>query len=97
MLCLDVQTRWNSTYLMLDVAKNFENTFERLEDCNIFHMNDEYKSTSRDWKIARIFTKFLSVFYEVNIRLSGSLYVTSNSIFHEICIVQNCIKKNMQV
>ena len=40
-----------------------------------------------------MFTKFLFDFYEVTIKLSGSLYVTSNTIFHEIGIVHNCIKK----
>ncbi|GMI75889.1 hypothetical protein HRI_001258200 [Hibiscus trionum] len=32
MLCLDVCTRWNSTYLMLDTAQNFERAFERFEE-----------------------------------------------------------------
>ncbi|XP_054808631.1 zinc finger BED domain-containing protein RICESLEEPER 2-like [Prosopis cineraria] len=31
-VCLDVSTRWNSTYLMLDVALKFQKAFERLED-----------------------------------------------------------------
>ncbi|XP_054784012.1 zinc finger BED domain-containing protein RICESLEEPER 1-like [Prosopis cineraria] len=31
-ICLDVSTRWNSTYLMLDVALKFQKAFERLED-----------------------------------------------------------------
>ncbi|MFQ6647436.1 hypothetical protein Gotur_021617 [Gossypium turneri] len=31
MLCLDVCTRWNSTYLMLDITQNFEKAFERFE------------------------------------------------------------------
>lgn len=28
LLCLDVSTRWNSTYLMLDAAKKFERAFD---------------------------------------------------------------------
>ena len=32
LLCLDVPTRWNSTYLMLDTALTLAKAFERLED-----------------------------------------------------------------
>ncbi|CAL5321262.1 unnamed protein product [Camellia sinensis] len=32
LVCLDVPTRWNSTYLMLEAAEKFEKAFERLED-----------------------------------------------------------------
>ena len=31
LLCLDVETRWNSTYLMLDAAKIFEASFVRVQ------------------------------------------------------------------
>ena len=48
MLCLDIQTIWNSTYLMLDVAEKFEKTFERLEDYDTVYMNDKCKPTSGD-------------------------------------------------
>ncbi|XP_060216705.1 zinc finger BED domain-containing protein RICESLEEPER 2-like [Lycium barbarum] len=30
-LCLDVSTRWNSTYLMLDAAQHFESAFDRFD------------------------------------------------------------------
>ena len=31
LLCLDVETRWNSTYLMLDVVEKFEAAFVKLQ------------------------------------------------------------------
>ncbi|KZV45203.1 zinc finger BED domain-containing protein RICESLEEPER 2-like [Dorcoceras hygrometricum] len=31
-LCLDVSTRWNSTFLMLNVAQKFERAFERFDE-----------------------------------------------------------------
>ncbi|KAK8918950.1 hypothetical protein KSP39_PZI021474 [Platanthera zijinensis] len=45
-----------------------------------------------DWKTARIFCKFLKTFYDVTNRLSGSLYVTSNSYFHDVINIQSTIK-----
>ena len=48
MLCLDVQTTWNSTYLILDAAEKFEKAYEWLEDYDMIYMNDECKPTSRD-------------------------------------------------
>ena len=32
LMCLDMQTRWNSTYKMLVTAKNYQKAFERLEE-----------------------------------------------------------------
>ncbi|XP_058741187.1 zinc finger BED domain-containing protein RICESLEEPER 2-like [Vicia villosa] len=31
-VCLDISTRWNSTYLMLDAAEKYETAFDKLED-----------------------------------------------------------------
>jgi hypothetical protein len=30
-ICLDVSTRWNSTYLMFDAAEKFQAAFDKLE------------------------------------------------------------------
>ncbi|XP_070031779.1 zinc finger BED domain-containing protein RICESLEEPER 2-like [Nicotiana tomentosiformis] len=38
-LCLDVPTRWNSTYLMLETVQNFEKAFDK------FHLFDDRFST----------------------------------------------------
>ena len=32
LLCLDVSTRWNSTYLMLENAQKFVAAFKKMED-----------------------------------------------------------------
>ena len=39
-LCLDVPTRWNSTYLMLDVAQVYERAFERFDEQDPGYKND---------------------------------------------------------
>ncbi|KAL0373115.1 UNVERIFIED_CONTAM: Zinc finger BED domain-containing protein RICESLEEPER 4 [Sesamum calycinum] len=54
-LCLDVPTRWNSVYTMLETALIFQGVFERC--CGT---------------------------YDLTNRVSGSLYVTSNTFMDEI-------------
>jgi len=48
LLCLDVPTRWNSTYMMLDATIKFQVAFEKLAN-----------EDSSDWKHAQDFVKFL--------------------------------------
>ncbi|XP_058783447.1 zinc finger BED domain-containing protein RICESLEEPER 1-like [Vicia villosa] len=60
-LCLDVSTRWNSTYLMLDAAEKFEAAFEKLEDEDPGYMEffDIYgPPCALDWEKARAFVIF---------------------------------------
>ena len=58
MLCLDVQIRWNSTYLMLDAAEKFEKAFERLEDYDTVYMNEEIKPTTQIGKLLEYLPNF---------------------------------------
>ncbi|XP_040947961.1 zinc finger BED domain-containing protein RICESLEEPER 2-like isoform X1 [Gossypium hirsutum] len=88
MLCLDVCTRWNSTYLMLDTAQNFERAFERFEeqDTNFraeLERGEGWPSVD-DWDNVRNLRDFLEHFYEVTLRISGTSYVTSNNFFDEL-------------
>ncbi|XP_022894049.1 zinc finger BED domain-containing protein RICESLEEPER 2-like [Olea europaea var. sylvestris] len=73
---LDVPTRWNSTFLMLDSGKEKEGP-----------------PTSYDWEKARKFVKFLRTFYDVTLKFSASLSVTSNIYFHEVCKIEQILKK----
>ncbi|KAG8484996.1 hypothetical protein CXB51_021203 [Gossypium anomalum] len=88
MLCLDVCTRWNSTYLMLDTAQNFERAFERFEeqDTNFraeLERGEGWPSVD-DWTNVRDLRDLLEHFYEVTLRISGTSYVTSNNFFDEL-------------
>ncbi|KAA0065439.1 zinc finger BED domain-containing protein RICESLEEPER 2-like [Cucumis melo var. makuwa] len=94
LVCLDVPTRWNSTYLMLEHALKFEKAFQILEeeelDYQDYFAEDEHGKkkigppSNYDWKNVEVFVMFLKVFYNVTNKISGSLYVTANSFFHEM-------------
>ncbi|KAG2685331.1 hypothetical protein I3760_10G120700 [Carya illinoinensis] len=75
LVCLDVSTRWNSTYLMLEVAETYKKHFFRLE------------------KDDDSFVGYCPNFYDATVRLSGSLYVTSNAYFQEFCGIQSHLCK----
>ena len=90
-LCLDVPTRWNSTFLMLSTALKFQKAFERLEDEDPHYPLElsDGCPTTRDWDDAQYFADFLQKFYDATVRLSGSLYVTSNLYFTEACAIES--------
>ena len=91
LLCLDVPTRWNSTFFMLEGAEKCQFTFQLIEsvDKNFkTALNEEMNEnkdlgppTFVDWNRIRIFLKFLKLFYDATIRLSRSLYCASNMYF----------------
>ncbi|KAL4652108.1 hypothetical protein ACB092_01G209400 [Castanea dentata] len=100
LLRLDVPTRWNSTYLMLDTAEKFEKVFLIMdfEDdsyCSYF-LNKENSGglgapCGVDFQNCRTFVSFLKLFYNATKKFSGSLYVTSNTFFDEMFVIQENI------
>lgn len=90
---LDVPTRWNSTYLMLESALKFQKAFKRLgeRDAEYATMSSGIPKTE-DWDNARVFVKFLKKIYDVIKKVSGSLFVTSSQYFHEYCMIFNTLK-----
>ncbi|CAN0829998.1 Zinc finger BED domain-containing protein RICESLEEPER 2 [Linum grandiflorum] len=88
-LCLDCPTRWNSTYLMLNVALIYKDVFYRLKS-----RDPRYKTspTENDWWFAKEICGKLQVFYEVTELFSGSNYPTSNLFFAKICDVKVSLK-----
>jgi hypothetical protein len=78
-LKLDVSTRWNSTYIMLEAAQKYEMAFDLMidEDLNLFnYLNEDELGalTKDDWQKVRHLVKFMRVFYDETIHMSGSTY-----------------------
>ncbi|CAN1782777.1 Putative AC transposase [Linum perenne] len=64
LVCLDVETRWNSTYLMLQSALAFQRAFERLEEKDLVFRNELQKSKGTpmetDWVNVKSLLPFLN-------------------------------------
>lgn len=85
---LDVCTRWNSTYFMLDIAVKFKKAFIRLEDedqqfQNYFQERVGGKlrdgpPRNEDWDKAASLVRFLKIFYDATLQFSGTKVVTAN-------------------
>ncbi|KAI3473651.1 hypothetical protein Pfo_030906 [Paulownia fortunei] len=99
LLSLDVPTRWNSTYLMLESATCLRRAFDSYHYLDLGYANELSKPpydgipTDYDWERAKLLLKFLGHFYKLTLRISGSLYVTSNNVFHEISGVEMLLRQ----
>ncbi|KAI4318084.1 hypothetical protein L6164_025892 [Bauhinia variegata] len=74
----------------------FEKAFARLEDDDMSYLasfGHDYPPNSDDWKCARVFTRFLKIFYDATLSFSSSLYVTSNVSFHKLIDIQQTLLK----
>lgn len=99
-LCLDVKTRWNSTYLMIDVALDLEKAFECLKDDPSWKAECRVKGDGvledGDWKVLKALHGFLQEFYTLTKRISGSKYITSNTYFDELVMVKDLLVEKME-
>ncbi|XP_025661444.1 zinc finger BED domain-containing protein RICESLEEPER 2-like [Arachis hypogaea] len=88
LVCLDVETRWNSTYLMLVAALRHQKAFELLEMQDKKFVEELNKGRGvplfQDWDYAKSVLPFLEMFYDATLRISGSSYVTSNLYMKEV-------------
>ncbi|XP_075079842.1 uncharacterized protein LOC142165116 [Nicotiana tabacum] len=88
----ELSKQWNSTYLMLDTAQQFEKAFDKLHlfddgfsayQCS--HLCEDGGNAgpleSDDWVNVRNVIEFLARFHELTKNVSGSRYVTCNSHF----------------
>ena len=80
-LRLDVATRWNSTYLMLDSALKYRRAFCCLQ---LNDSNYKYCPSMDEWGRAEKICKFLNPFYTITNLMSRSSYPTSNLYFLQV-------------
>ncbi|XP_024011303.1 zinc finger BED domain-containing protein RICESLEEPER 2-like [Eutrema salsugineum] len=102
-LPLDVKTRWNSTYLMLDKAMKFRMAFEKIKDEDKPY-NDYFEETvegvkrvgpptSSDWEAVDRLVQFLVIFYNSTLVLSASTSVTAHKLYNEIVTITTNISE----
>ncbi|KAG6477457.1 hypothetical protein ZIOFF_066712 [Zingiber officinale] len=91
-LRLDVSTRWNSTYLMLDSAIKYKKAFASLQ---FNDKNYKYCPSSEEWKRGEKIYEFLEPFYDTTNLISGSSYPTSNLYFMQVWKIEVLLKENL--
>ena len=77
---LDMDVRWNATYLMLKYLVSYSAVF------SVF-INSNYGSpllSSNHWYVAKKILQFLELFYDCTIVLSGVYYPTSPLVLHHV-------------
>jgi hypothetical protein len=103
---LDVITRWNITFLMLDAALKYEKVFDRMsyDDPQFIAYFDEkdHKGKKRagppveaDWRNAQAFVHFLGKFYQSTLKMSAWKTVTAHMLFSELIQLQTEINKKI--
>ncbi|CAJ2660805.1 unnamed protein product [Trifolium pratense] len=98
-VCLNVETRWNSTYLMLQAALKYKTTFELLKASDAKYVKELSLNGGKgvpiegDWNYASTVMTFLKIFYDATMHISASLYVTSNIYMNEVFALGRKIRR----
>ena len=107
LVVLDVPTRWNFTYLMLESALKFQKAFDRLSEqdtrnyCAYFKLGEknakEGPPACVDWRNAEVYSDFLKPFYEVTLRVCCSnvpiIHHTFGDLLYLYGLLEEQIKK----
>lgn len=90
-LRLDVSTRWNSTFMMLESAFAYRRAFE---DLAFEDRNYKYCPTNEEWSRGDKLCEFLRPFYVITNLMSGSSYPTSNLYFFQVWRIECLLLEN---
>jgi hypothetical protein len=78
---LDVASRWNSTYLMIESVFPYQEAFVELGKQD---KQFKFAPSEKEWALAEELRKLLRTFFAATKVVSGTKYPTSNRYFHEI-------------
>ncbi|KAL5789539.1 hypothetical protein ACOSQ2_004427 [Xanthoceras sorbifolium] len=73
---------------MLSSALKFRKAFDRLMEKDGHYGLRVGPPKEDDWSKAKVFVQFLHVFYDITVKFSSYLSVTSNLFFHELCSIE---------
>jgi hypothetical protein len=90
---LDVITRWNSTFLMLQTVMNFRKAFEVLKSEDRKYT---YLPSPEEWKSVAVLCNLLEVFRDATEVISGTKYPTSNLYFHHMWKIKLILENELQ-
>jgi hypothetical protein len=81
---LDMDVRWNSTYIMLKHVVPYRSTFSTFIQTHHPFRNGLPLLTDNHWYIAEKVLEFLELFYDSTVALSGVYYPTSSLMLHHV-------------
>ena len=92
-LRLDVITRWNSTFLMLESAIVYRRAFSSLafEDRSYL-----YCPTNEEWERGQKMCDFLRPFFQITELISGSSYPIANLYFMQVWKIECLLLQNLR-
>ena len=91
-LRLDVSTRWNAIYMMLESTIKYRCAFNSLT------FNDRSYTlcpSNEEWERAEKMCAFLAPFYQITNLISGSSYPTSNLYFLQVYSIEKKLNENL--